>query len=95
VLNVNAAGRAERAATRLRRAGTRLRRRGDAAATSTLSDGGLYSPDESARGCWTRGLSVAQGPTGETTAGLGARPTERRDGEERDVRAGSAELRPW
>jgi hypothetical protein len=47
------------------------RRRGDAAATSTLGDGGLCSPDESARGCWTRGSSVAQGLTGETMAGQG------------------------
>jgi hypothetical protein len=45
--------------------------RGNAAATSTLGDGGPCSPDESARGYWTRGPSVAQGLTGETTAGLG------------------------
>jgi hypothetical protein len=36
-----------------------------------LGDGGLCSPDESARGCWTRGPSVAQGLTGETMVGHG------------------------
>jgi hypothetical protein len=88
-------GRAGQRRARSNAAATRrgeVRRRGDVAATSTLGDGGLCSANKSARGCWTRGLSVAQGLTGETTAGLGARPTERRDGEERGVRVGSAEL---
>jgi hypothetical protein len=83
-------GRAGQRRARSNAAATRrgeVRRRGDAAATSTLGDDGLCSPDESARGCWTRGLSTAQGPTGETTTGLG-HSTDETTGRRRTGRPG-------